>query len=262
MNSEKKEFEEAFLKLFEVSEVPDLGMQAEVMDCFDRYVGEGNEPCFYSLRWKKPMSTDAAGDHIDTEKKIALERGRVSMEWKSYDIPSMPNLDDVFLSRGFIMKRKMQLMYISVAKLKVPGSPRVDCRQIETEDQFEELLSIGKEVFEEDMTWLKNGLRHEIFQKKNLVRAYLAYVDGKAASTSWIKLFGNVGFLFGGSTRLEFRGQGAYRSLLRERHQFAKEQGASFLMAECTPFSQIILESLGFLQGGVIKQWVTHLDSF
>jgi hypothetical protein len=80
----------------------------------------------------------------------------------------------------------------------------------------------------------------------------VAYVDGEPATTAGCTLAGEVARLWGGATRPELRGRGAYRASLGARLWLAQQQGAALgLVRAVTTTSAPIVRRLGFTGHGV-----------
>ena len=95
----------------------------------------------------------------------------------------------------------------------------------------------------------------EINRDAPLTEVFAAYLHDTPIAAGWIRHFGSVSYLFGGSTLAKYRGQGAYRALVARRHQSASVLGSRFLVSECSPESERILKSLGFQDAGRALQF-------
>lgn len=247
-------FETCFLNMYQAGQTPDAAMQAEREGVIDRYVGEGEEPFYYSLRLHSPCNRQAFAALVKEEIALAKRRNRYFFEWKEFDFPSMPFVPEILTRHGFQIARESRLLYAPAMPIEAPSG--VTVRPVETDADFEVLLDVNEAAFGERSEWLNRSLRPEIKSGSKLVRAFVAYVNEKPACSAWIKVYSKIGFLFGGGTVPALRGKGAYRALVNARSEFAQGAGVEFLLSECTPFSEKILRSLQFIDGGKAVQWV------
>lgn len=255
----KISFENAFLEMLRAS-VPDLGMTAEIEPPVDRYIGEGAEPFYYSIRLNSPCTKDEFESAVLRELQLAKSRARQSFEWKIFELPKIDFLPDTLKRHGFILKRQSRLMYMA-ADFKINCSNRVTVKPVLNGTDFELLLDVNEKAFGRRSDWLKTGLRREIIEKPNLVKAFIAFVDETPAACAWIKIYSNIGFLFGGGTIPELRGNGAYKAIVNERAKFANSVGVDFIISECSPDSERVLRSLEFVDAGNVQQFVFNVPS-
>jgi GNAT superfamily N-acetyltransferase len=76
---------------------------------------------------------------------------------------------------------------------------------------------------------------------------FVAYVDGKPASTGSFTMFNDIARLYGAVTLPEFRGRGCYRAVLARRLNRAQESGATLALTRGRPAtSGTILIRAGF----------------
>ena len=236
-------------------DLPDTGMRFDGTAQVDRYVGDGEEPFYYSLRLVVPLQRKPLAELVAAEVALAKQRRRYFFEWKEFDLPPTEGLAEILERKGFGLARTSRLLYArpETAPAAVAG---VEVREVKDDAAFDVLLDLNAQAFGERSEWLDRSLRPEIIARPELVRAYLAYVDGKPAASAWIKIYGKIGYLFGGGTVPALRGKGAYRSLVAARGKMAREAGADFLLSECSPASEKVLRALKFHDGGIARQWV------
>lgn len=235
--------------------LPDSGMRFDGTAYVDRYVGDGEEPFYYSLRFVTAPPPKELEKMIVDEIALAKTRRRYFFEWKEFDIPAIDGLDTLLERKGFSLARTSRLLYAPAA-FTAELSAAVEVREVHDDAEFDVLLDVNEAAFGERSDWLDQHLRMEIRRNPNQVRAYVAFVSGKPAAAAWVKIYSHIGYLFGGGTVPALRGKGAYRALVAKRAQFAQTAGAHFVLSECSPSSEKVLRRLGFTDGGKARQWV------
>jgi hypothetical protein len=77
---------------------------------------------------------------------------------------------------------------------------------------------------------------------------YVAYIDGEPSSVGRLCTHrqSSFGGLYGGATRMAFRGRGSYRAMVAARARDALQLGAKYLLVDALPTSRPILARLGF----------------
>lgn len=249
-----REFQSAFLNMHETT-YPDPVMRWEKESPVIRYVGEGGTESFwYSVSLGEPCRDEqTVADVVDREIRLAASRNR-NMEWKVYEFPEGPGLASTLESRGLRCTRKSRLLYSPVEDVlrEIRVSPEIRVEPAESIAQLEELRDLSGKVWGQEATWLVDTLWREISAPNPGTHVYLARnADGLAVSCGWMRALGNIAWLFGGSTVQDFRGRGAYRALVRERALRARFAGIQFLLSECSPDSERVLNRLGFSDAGV-----------
>jgi GNAT superfamily N-acetyltransferase len=241
--------------MYTCGKFPDAGMSSEEEGSIVRYLGKGDEPFFYSLFLKKaPENLDSV---IKNEIALAIKRGRSSLELKAFPEPHLPELEELLLKLKFIKQNSRRLMALPISS-HLSDNSQVQVKAVTNSDELQILLDINEKVWGQRQEWIAHSLTAEMKQTPCLTSVFLAYIDEHAVSNGWCKLYGKIAYLFGGSTLKEARGKGAYRALVGKRLNWARAQGAEYLVSECTPDSGRILANLGFVDMGVVN--VFNLD--
>ena len=126
--------------------------------------------------------------------------------------------------------------------------------RVESDAQYDEVRA----VFEQGDGWRPGD---EWLRGGGHVTRYLARIDGQPVATADISWLADerAAFLGGALTLPQFRGRGAYRTLVHRRWQDAVEQGRPVLVTQSEPMSQPILLRLGF---EVVGEITVLVDSF
>lgn len=250
-------FETAFLEKLQWEPPPDAGMRAEIDPPVDRYIGEGEEPFYYSVSAIQPCDEAEFDELVRREVSLARARRRTTFEWKTFDFQNMPFQDGALERNEFKLQRTSRLLHAPAAFVTdLPAD--VSVRVVGGND-FELLMSLNERAFGQRAEWLSQGLRREIVEQPRKVKAFFAFVGDEVAACGWIKVYSKVGLLFGGGTLPDLRGKGAYRALVAARSQFAYAAGADYVACECSPDSERVLRALEFTDAGAARQWVREL---
>jgi hypothetical protein len=126
--------------------------------------------------------------------------------------------------------------------------PACEVVRIEKVQQIELFRDAAEEIFGKDYGITSRQLEQAILAGSTQHVAYVARVDGVAASIGRLYTHPDSAFggLYGGGTRAAFRGRGLYRALVAARARDALRSGARYLVVDALPTSRPILERLGF----------------
>lgn len=124
-------------------------------------------------------------------------------------------------------------------------------RQIQTPDEFYEVGHLLNEVWNDDFSQLVDNLQQESSKSPEHVKIFGAFIEGHLASVGWIRMYGGLGYLFGGSTRPKYRKQGAFSALIEKRAEVAIKNSCRYLIVDASDESAPILNKLGFEKIGI-----------
>lgn len=251
MKLELADFQKAYLDMYRDA-TAEPGMQIDEDDFVLRYWNSGNEGYDYNLTLKEP-----ALDYrqlVFDEKEIMKSRDKKAAWWKVHDFPrdTRVPIERALAEEGFTLMRKCRLLYLPVDGVVNPASS-VEVRMLKPGDSLEDVKAISKDVWGEVSESQMAGLQMLMNLPTPKVQMFLSRLKGDSewASVGWIKFYGKVGYLFGGSTRKKHRGMGTYRTLVAARLKAAAQAGMHFIVSECTPESERVLRSLDFLDAGI-----------
>jgi GNAT superfamily N-acetyltransferase len=171
-------------------------------------------------------------------------------EWKVFDYDSPSDLKDRLAAYGFEVEEVETIMVFDLNAtpdfLLQPVTR--DVRQITTTAKIADVMSVERQVWNEDFADLEAYLTNTLANEPDKMSIYTAYVDEQPVSSAWIYFPPHSQFasLWGGSTLAEFRGQGLYSALLAVRIQEAISRKVSYLTVDASPMSRPILEKFGF----------------
>ena len=118
-----------------------------------------------------------------------------------------------------------------------------------------EVSNVLFEVWNDRAETVIDLLSKELSRGSGKSRAFLVRREGRPVACAWTKYYGDVAYLFGGSTVPGFRGQGAYPALVAVRAQRARIDGIPFVVADCSPSSERVMRKLGFTDGGSVCKY-------
>jgi len=170
-------------------------------------------------------------------------------EWKLYrhDDPTGA-LAAGLLACGFVAGESETLMALDLATAHLPPASGADIRRLETPAQLADIVAVQDAVWGGDHRSLAEGLAAEWRALPDRLALYAAYVEGRPASTGWIRFHPGRDFadLWGGSTLPGHRGRGLYRALVAARADEARRRGVRYLTVDASDDSRPILARLGF----------------
>ena len=184
-----------------------------------------------------------------------------SFEWKRYDHDDPAGaLAASLRRRGFVPREPETFMALDLDAADLVPPAGLDIRRLDAPAQLADVLAIQDAVWAEDHRGLIDAIAAEWRQAPDRLSRYLAYVDGRPASTGWIRFHPGRLFadLWGGSTLAAHRGRGLYRGLVAVRAGEARRRGARYLTIDASPDSRPILARLGFEALDRITPYLWH----
>lgn len=230
---------------------PKENMQWHVSDPVRRYIGPGSLPYDYSLSfYKNPGRAEETKSIFELEHQLALAQSR-NYEWKLFENPPMQlNAHKALENIGLGCKQRSTLLF-DVAKVQDP-SLFTQVKKITDPMEVSAIRTILYETWGHVEESLLKNLENTIASVNPRSAVFLAFSEGEPAACGWVRCYGEIAYLFGGSTRKRFRGRGLYKQLVAIRSNFAKKIGAKFVVSECSPDSERVLRKLNFHDGGQV----------
>ena len=176
-------------------------------------------------------------------------RGRTSCTWEIADSATPSDLVERLLGLG--CEPDSEPLAVGMVLTEPPGDdpPGVTARRVETLAEYEEAVRIAAEGFAMPQTAVDEILARAPTDFAGSGRdsaAYLAFVNGRPVARATAAFTKHGVLLFGGTTREEARGRGAYRALVRARWDDAVARGTPVLVTHAGAMSRPILVALGF----------------
>ena len=189
------------------------------------------------------------GDVIQEQVAYFRELGQ-RFEWKVYDYDQPVDLKERLHAQGFEIGEPEALMMMQLNEenpLLTRAIP-ANIREITDAAGIGDIIVLEEAIWGEPHGDLGLRLKRDLNNDPEHLKIYACYADGKVVSAAWMYMHEGTSFgsLWGGSTLLDYRGQGIYTSLIAIRAQAAWHRGYRCLVVDASPMSRPILESKGF----------------
>jgi hypothetical protein len=209
-------------------------------------------PAYSSVQWSH--TTRDLDDVIDEAVAAARDAGSRRLRWWITDRTVPVDTAEALQARGFDHVETVEVLALPLhdPRRAVPVPEGVEVVEVVDRDTLVLAARLGAEVFawpeptdaeiDEELAQIRGeaGAAHRSHR-------YLALVDGQPAATAGYTLDGDALRLWGGSTRPELRGRGAYRALVARRLADGLATGADFAVVKAVDdTSSPILRRLGF----------------
>ncbi|HSU73601.1 MAG TPA: hypothetical protein VLI66_01595 [Terrabacter sp.] len=197
---------------------------------------------------------------------VAREWGRDRLWWRLSEFTRPAALEHELESRGATVAERMDVLALPLADgvpdLAVPGD--VDVRQVTDEQTVRDSLEVVHDAFgghEPTDEQVATSLAEvEAGLTDGSGGRWVAYADGRPASTGGYTLAEDVCRLWGGGTHRSLRSRGAYRAVLGARLAAARAAGATLALTHgVVDTSSPILRRLGFTRHGEERTLVLDL---
>ena len=188
-------------------------------------------------------------DEVLAEVRDALrERGRKQTQWEVGS--SAPDgLVDALLERGLEPDKDPY----AVALVLTREPPAIEEMEAAMAVQWEAFDASPEEIEE------ARGLLPDRFRQRLYLR-HAVWLDGEIVCTGTAAATEHGLLLYGGATKVDARGRGAYRALIRARWDDAVALGTPALITQGGSMSRPILERLGFEPVGEVHMLIDRFD--
>ena len=194
-------------------------------------------------------------DQVLEEVRASLrERGRSSTQWEIGSAAQPRDLPDLLLKRGLVPDREPSAIALVLREAPEFASSECVGRRVETFEEYvaaNEVQHAAFGVSSEDAEKRREALRERWRNSPNIMHA--VWRGGEIIGAGLSAPTGYGLLLYGGATRPEARGRGAYRALLRARWEEAVARGTPALFTQAGAMSFPILHRLGFQRVGHIR---------
>jgi hypothetical protein len=156
--------------------------------------------------------------------------------------------EEAFLAAGLQRLEEDYLFAAMVLTSEPPAAEGIEVRQVETFDDYAESRRLALAAFADRRQRKPSDDDLAAEWAHHADPTFVAWLDGRMASTGRAIYTRAGGYLMGGSTAEWARGRGAYRAVVRARWDEAVRRGTPALAVGAGPMSRPILERLGFEQ--------------
>ena len=132
----------------------------------------------------------------------------------------------------------------------VPLPEGVTLRRVVEEPDVRAMSAMQDDVFGDPIS---NEMADGLLRRLSLddgMELWVAEVDGRIVSAGRLEPVRGTSFagIWGGATRVEWRGRGVYRALTTARARSALDMGKTLIQSDSTEYSRPILERSGLLK--------------
>ncbi|WP_405473275.1 GNAT family N-acetyltransferase [Paenarthrobacter ilicis] len=173
------------------------------------------------------------------------------IEWKTRGHDHAPGLHEALTAHGFTADEPESIMIGDARSLTadVPLPEGVTLRRVVEEADVRAMSAMQDEVFGDPvLEEMADALLHRLSLDDGM-ELWVAEADGKMVSAGRLEPVEGTDFagIWGGATRLEWRGRGIYRALTARRAHAALAKGKTLINSDSTEYSRPILERSGLL---------------
>jgi GNAT superfamily N-acetyltransferase len=194
------------------------------------------------------------GDDLDRliarQVEVFSARGE-RFEWKLHGHDRPDDLPERLRAAGLVAEEQETIVIAQVAETgRAPAVPRgVALREVTERRDFERIVALENEVWQEDHASLADMLEEEHTTDPDAISVVVAEAGGRVVCAAWIRFEGDTDFatLWGGATLAEWGGRGIYKATVAYRAGLAAERGYGLLEVDASDDSRPILERLGFV---------------
>jgi GNAT superfamily N-acetyltransferase len=211
------------------------------------WLGIGTDSPHWTVVQRFRFEADEVDAVIEDVHALLRERGRSSCTWEIGTTGRPAGLAEMLIARGMEYTEtdsRQTGMVLDHEPAAIPAGIQV--RRAETLEDYVTAEAIAHRAFNEPAPG--QDYVAAMFARRNpdVVRRYIASVDGVDAGTATATFARDGVVLNSGSTLPEHRGRGAYRALVRARWDDAVAAGTPVLVTQAGDMSRPILEQLGF----------------
>ncbi len=200
-------------------------------------------------------------DEVLAEVRDALrERGRKQTQWEVGS--SAPDgLVDALLERGLEPDKDPYAVALVLTREPPAIAPELTAREIESLEEMEAAMAVQWEAFDASPEEIEEarGLLPDRFRQRLYLR-HAVWLDGEIVCTGTAAATEHGLLLYGGATKVDARGRGAYRALIRARWDDAVALRTPALITQGGSMSRPILERLGFEPVGEVHMLIDRFD--
>lgn len=174
------------------------------------------------------------------------------IEWKTRGHDHAPGLHDAMIDHGFVPDESESIMIgeAHVLAVDIPLPAGVTLRQVTEEADVRAMNALQDEVFGDPVS---QEMADTLLQRLSLddgMQLWVAEVDRQIVSAGRLEPVHQTDFagIWGGATRVQWRGRGIYRALTAARARSALQIGKTMINSDSTQYSRPILERSGLVK--------------
>lgn len=223
--------------------------RTEITDDYVRFVGHGDTEFENTVVWANAGSHAEWEKLVRRQKKFYADLGK-SFEWKYSALLQPPSLKEILLREGFTVGDP-ETQFAWTPATGIPELPAgITVEELTLPEDLPTIVKIQTDVWGMEFGNLLDELTLEKQKEPTKLRFFGARQGDLFISVGWLRAYGRVGTLHGGSTLKSHRRRGAFRALVHRRLLTAEEAGLAMVYVDCTSYSSPIFERLGWTNLG------------
>ncbi len=174
------------------------------------------------------------------------------VEWKTRGHDNAPGLHEALREKGFVAAESESIMLGEARLLAVDVAlpDGVTLRQVTAEADVRAMCAMQNEVFGGPASEGTADALLSRLTRGDGMELWVAEADGQIVSAGRLDPVHGTNFagIWGGATRVQWRGRGIYRALTAARARSALRQGKTLINSDSTEHSRPILERSGLVK--------------
>lgn len=206
---------------------------------------------------RQRFGADEVDDVLAEVRAQLRARGRGITQWEIGSAAQPTGLAEMLLERGLALDDDPVAIALVLTTPPPAPEPGLGVKRVESLDEYVAAKEVQIAAFEpspERVASQRARMREDWEAGPRLMHAVWLEGEIVGAGSCAPTPYGLA--LFGGATRPEARGRGAYRALLHERWQEARRRGLPALLTQGGSMSRPILERMGFAAVGRIDMLI------
>ncbi len=192
--------------------------------------------------------SNQASEIIDQQVSFFTLNGK-NFEWKVYDTDKPTNISKRLLNSGFYEGDEESFMVLDLHQFSAIPEKQAMCVEVKDAKGIKDAIVVKQAQLGGDCEGYYRHLLNLKQTRPNSIKIYVVYQSGQPVSSAWVTFNSQespFAGIWGGSTVKEFRGQGYYQALLKQRIRDALLAGKRFLTIDASEMSRPIVEKYGF----------------
>lgn len=174
------------------------------------------------------------------------------VEWKTRGHDHAPGLHESLLETGFKPDEPESIMIgeASALAVEVALPDRVTLRTVSAESDVRAMSAMADEMFGDPFSPELADILLQRLARHDGMELWVAETDGQVISAGRLEPVDGTDFagIWGGATRVPWRGRGIYRALTAARARSALRMAKTLLHSDSTEYSRPILERSGLVK--------------
>lgn len=190
-----------------------------------RVVNEAAPYGFMNGIYRTSFAADTSAAELRVHYDFYRER-RIAFRWYAFPHSRPTELETLLSSWGPASVTELQGLSLGTqADLGMPEDVAVEAVDANNLGDYIDACVAGWQQSGEEAQKVRRDIERDFSGGQATYSSFLARYRGQPASTGCLRVVGNAGYLFGGSTDPRFRGHGVYKGLVAQRLQVLRDAG-------------------------------------